>query len=31
MPAGSCVIRYDGVRGVVWKIKYLRTLPTAAR
>ena len=22
MPSGGCVIRYDGQRGVVWKIKY---------
>jgi integrase len=22
MPSGACVIRYDGSRGVVWKLKY---------
>ncbi len=22
MPDGACVIRYDGVRGVTWKVKY---------
>jgi hypothetical protein len=22
MPAGSCVIRYEGARGVVWRVKY---------
>jgi integrase len=22
MPSGACVIRYEGARGVVWKIKY---------
>src|SRR4051812_35505659 len=22
MPSGACVIRYDGKRGVVWKVKY---------
>ena len=22
MPSGACVIKYEGVRGVVWKIKY---------
>ena len=23
MPSGACVIRYEGARGVTWKIKYL--------
>lgn len=23
MPSGACVIRYDGARGVTWKIKYV--------
>ena len=23
MPSGACVIRYEGARGVVWRIKYL--------
>ena len=22
MPSGACVIRYDGARGVVWRMKY---------
>src|SRR4051794_40116497 len=22
MPSGACVIKYEGVRGVVWKVKY---------
>jgi integrase len=23
MPAGACVIRYEGARGVTWKVKYI--------
>jgi integrase len=23
MPSGACVIKYDGTRGVVWKVKYI--------
>lgn len=22
MPSGACVIRYEGARGVTWKVKY---------
>jgi hypothetical protein len=22
MPSGACVIRYQGARGVVWRVKY---------
>ena len=22
MPSGACVVRYDGKRGTVWRIKY---------
>jgi len=22
MPSGACVVRYEGARGVVWRIKY---------